>query len=268
MWSTATGSRDLLSENGVTFMQATPATWRLLSGSRVAGFARSQDSLWWRGGTGGTCSRTDASCQFRVECLWPDRDYDLVYVYRVTGREEGAIPIGRPIANTSIYILGFQSEPSARKCHWRDLHRRRRPCARLSEPSGANGRAVRCQPDWSEPVFPGCIARATWVASVPMARLSIWAAWTAKSSCAVFAIELGEIESVLASHATLQEAVVIVTGEGEQQKLSAYVVVNDGKEAPIRRRTPPPSANEATGAHGASRLLADRKIAARCPLAR
>jgi len=47
-----------------------------------------------------------------------------------------------------------------------------------------------------------------------------------------FRIELGEIESVLASHSTLQEAVVNVTGEGEQQKLSAYVVVNDGKAVP------------------------------------
>jgi acyl carrier protein len=44
-------------------------------------------------------------------------------------------------------------------------------------------------------------------------------------------IELGEIESVLASHATLREAVVIVTGEAEQQRLSAYVVI-DGMAAP------------------------------------
>ena len=40
-------------------------------------------------------------------------------------------------------------------------------------------------------------------------------------------IELGEIESLLASHASIKEAVVIVLGEGGQQKLSAYVVVSD-----------------------------------------
>ena len=45
-------------------------------------------------------------------------------------------------------------------------------------------------------------------------------------------IELGEIETVLASHAGVCEAVVAVTGEGEQQKLSAYVVVNDVNAAP------------------------------------
>ncbi len=48
-------------------------------------------------------------------------------------------------------------------------------------------------------------------------------------------IELGEVESVLASHPAVAEAVVMVSGEGEQQKLTAYVVVNeeeDGKGAP------------------------------------
>ena len=41
-------------------------------------------------------------------------------------------------------------------------------------------------------------------------------------------IELGEIESVLASHAVVREAVVAVRGEGEQQKLVAYVVLKEG----------------------------------------
>ena len=45
-------------------------------------------------------------------------------------------------------------------------------------------------------------------------------------------IELGEIEAVLASHAGVQEAVVAVTGEGEQLKLSAYVVARDEKAVP------------------------------------
>jgi acyl carrier protein len=45
-------------------------------------------------------------------------------------------------------------------------------------------------------------------------------------------IELGEIESVLATHAGVQEALVIVGGEGEQQKLVAYLVLKeDAKSA-------------------------------------
>ena len=38
-------------------------------------------------------------------------------------------------------------------------------------------------------------------------------------------IELGEIESILAGHPAVQQAVVVVKGEAEQQKLSAYVIV-------------------------------------------
>jgi acyl carrier protein len=46
-------------------------------------------------------------------------------------------------------------------------------------------------------------------------------------------IELGEIESVLAGHAEVGEAVVVVSGEGEQQKLVAYVVMKEeGKAGP------------------------------------
>lgn len=46
-------------------------------------------------------------------------------------------------------------------------------------------------------------------------------------------IELGEIESVLAANSAIREAVVMVTGEGEQQKLAAYLVMKDpGKPAP------------------------------------
>src|SRR5579859_2616495 len=45
-------------------------------------------------------------------------------------------------------------------------------------------------------------------------------------------IELGEIESVLASHSAVREAVVTVTGAGEQQKLAAYLVFKDATATP------------------------------------
>ncbi|MGC2057729.1 MAG: amino acid adenylation domain-containing protein [Candidatus Sulfotelmatobacter sp.] len=48
-------------------------------------------------------------------------------------------------------------------------------------------------------------------------------------------IELGEIESVLAAHDDVDEAVVMVSGDGEQQKLAAYLAMKD---------QPAPSAGE------------------------
>ena len=48
-------------------------------------------------------------------------------------------------------------------------------------------------------------------------------------------MELGEIESVLATHVTVRQSVVTLTGEGEQQKLSAYVVLKDESSSPGAR---------------------------------
>ncbi len=48
-------------------------------------------------------------------------------------------------------------------------------------------------------------------------------------------IELGEIESVLASHSQVQGAVVTVTGEAQQQKLSAYLVTTVSDAGELRR---------------------------------
>jgi amino acid adenylation domain-containing protein len=45
-------------------------------------------------------------------------------------------------------------------------------------------------------------------------------------------LELGEIESVLASHAAVHQAVVSLTGESEQQKLSAHILVKEGSSIP------------------------------------
>jgi Phosphopantetheine attachment site/AMP-binding enzyme C-terminal domain/AMP-binding enzyme len=46
-------------------------------------------------------------------------------------------------------------------------------------------------------------------------------------------IELGEIESVLAGHDAVMEAAVALRGEGEQQKLAAYLVLKKGAKAPL-----------------------------------
>jgi len=45
-------------------------------------------------------------------------------------------------------------------------------------------------------------------------------------------IELGEIETVLTRHAAIRQAVVGVTGRGEQQKLAAYLVMQEGAAVP------------------------------------
>ena len=45
-------------------------------------------------------------------------------------------------------------------------------------------------------------------------------------------MELGEIESVLASHAAVRQAVVMLNGDASEQKLAAYVMLKDGSSSP------------------------------------
>ena len=47
-------------------------------------------------------------------------------------------------------------------------------------------------------------------------------------------IELGEIEAVLEEHGAVQQAVVLVHGEGTDARLVAYVVLEDGGELDLR----------------------------------
>ena len=59
---------------------------------------------------------------------------------------ERFVPIGRPLANTKVYVLDANLEPVADRGPGRAVRRRRRRRARLSQPSRADARAVRSRP--------------------------------------------------------------------------------------------------------------------------
>ena len=107
------GSRlwDLLSKSGVTSMQATPATCRLL----LAAGWQGSPGLKILCGAEAVPAELARELTARSNSVWnvygPTETTVWSTVYRVTGREEGVVPIGRPIANTSIYILDSHSNP-------------------------------------------------------------------------------------------------------------------------------------------------------------
>jgi amino acid adenylation domain-containing protein len=223
--------RDLMSKSGVTFMQATPATWRLLL---AAGWQGSPD-LKILCGAEALPAKLARELIARGKSVWnvygPTETTVWSTVYRVTGREEASIPIGRPLANTSIYILDSNQNPVPVNVAGEIyiggdglargyLHR-----PELTAESFVPNRVVTNQ---SPKLYrTGDLGRFRSQGEIEyLGRVDN------QVKLRGFRIELGEIESVLASHSALQEAVVNVTGEGEQQKLSAYVVVNDGKAAP------------------------------------
>jgi amino acid adenylation domain-containing protein len=223
--------RDLMSKSGVTFMQATPATWRLLL---AAGWQGSPD-LKIICGAEALPAKLARELIARGKSVWnvygPTETTVWSTVYRVTGREEGSIPIGRPLANTSIYILDSNQNPVPVNVAG-EIYIGGDGLARgyLHRPELTTERFVpnRVVTNQSPKLYrTGDLGRFRSKGEIEyLGRVDN------QVKLRGFRIELGEIESVLASHSTLQEAVVNVTGEGEQQKLSAYVVVNDGKTAP------------------------------------
>ena len=83
--------------------------------------------------------------------------------------------IGVPIPDLQIYILDPQRPAGARRRAGRNVRRRRRPGARLSQSPRADGGAVRSRRVTDHPGARGSIARATWRASCRDATSSIWA---------------------------------------------------------------------------------------------
>ena len=105
------GLRQLLEESKATVMQATPATWQMLLESG------------WKGGKhlkvlcGGEAWSRDLATQLINRCgsVWnmygPTETTVWSTVHQVTSAE-GPIMIGRPIANTEIYILDRHLQPA------------------------------------------------------------------------------------------------------------------------------------------------------------
>jgi amino acid adenylation domain-containing protein len=106
---------ELISTSDATVMQATPATWRMLL------------SAGWHGKTdmkvlcGGEALPSELARELLPYCaeLWnlygPTETTIWSTVHRVTA-VDGPIPIGRPIANTTTYILDPYMQPVATGC--------------------------------------------------------------------------------------------------------------------------------------------------------
>lgn len=104
---------ELIEKSKATVVQATPATWRLLFESG------------WRGNrklkvlVGGEALPAELAHELAGRCgpVWnmygPTETTIWSSVYRVQGDEGRILPIGRPIANTTFYILDDERQPVA-----------------------------------------------------------------------------------------------------------------------------------------------------------
>jgi amino acid adenylation domain-containing protein len=231
--------KNLLPDSGATVMQATPATWRMLL---AAG---------WQGSgalkilCGGEALSEDLAKQLGQHCvsLWnmygPTEatvtSSAELYCLQASGR---TVPIGRPIANTQIYILDQQSEPVPIGVPG-ELHIGGDGLARgyLNRPELTAEKFIANPFDADNPrrlYKTGDLARYQ-----PDGKIEFLGRMDHQVKIRGYRIELGEIEAVLARHRSIKESVVVARDDSlGSQRLVAYVVAD---------ATSVPSANELRG---------------------
>ncbi|MFO0554761.1 MAG: amino acid adenylation domain-containing protein [Polyangiaceae bacterium] len=218
---------ELMRSSRATVLQATPSTYRLL---RAAGYEpRGLKAL-----AGGELLPTDLA-EWLVEsgadltnCYGPTETTIWSTIHRV--REvRGTVPIGRPIANTSIYILDAELEPRPAGA-WGEVF--------IGGDGVANGYLNR--PDATAERFvpdpfsdkPG--ARLYRTGDVGRLRYDAVIEFLGRNDDQVkvrgHRIEIGEIEAVLSSHASLADSAVGVVREtGADARLVAFLVPKKGE---------------------------------------
>jgi len=223
---------------GATVMQATPATWRILLESGWEGSDRLKILC------GGEAMSQDLATGLltKGKCLWnlygPTETTVWSTVYEVE-EVAGAVPIGRPIANTQIYLLdsGLQlvqpGEPGELCIGGEGVTRGylNRPDVTaekfISNPFSRNrhDRIYRT----------GDIAR-----HLPDGNIAFLGRTDHQVKIRGHRIELGEIETVLATHPSVKQALALTREDRPgDQRIVAYVAT-DRSDAPmtseLRRR--------------------------------
>jgi amino acid adenylation domain-containing protein len=212
-----------LTGSGATVMQATPATWRLLLEAGWRGDGRLKVLC---GGEALTRELADELLA-RAGSVWnlygPTETTIWSAVWEVQSVKD-AVPIGRPIANTQMYLLDSHLRPVPMGVPG-ELYIGGHGLARgyFNRPELTGERFV---PD---PFGGQAGARLYRTGDLARYRLDGRIEWLSRLDHQVkvrgFRIELGEIESVLSRHAEVRQAVVTVREDTlSDARLVAYVV--------------------------------------------
>ena len=214
---------ELIETEGVTVMQATPATWRLMLD---AGWKGSSSLRVLCGGEPLPLELAEVlsrSCGALFNMYGPTETTIWSTVARIAPGDP--LTIGRPIGNTLVYILGPGDQPV---------------------PIGATGelciggagvaRGYRDRPELTadrfvaNPFVDGDVLYRTGDLARYRAdgRIECLGRLDSQIKLRGFRIELGEIEAVLEQGDEVDQAVVTAWGEGAAKRLVAYAVPADG----------------------------------------
>lgn len=222
----------ILSDSQITMMQATPATWRLLI---EAGWQGSERLKILCGGEA-LPQKLAAELLERGASLWnmygPTETTIWSATDRIERRNGSAISIGKPIANTQVYLL--------------DAHLQPVPVGMVGELYiGGDGlaRGYHNRPEITAAQFiphpfsdePGRrLYRTGDLARYRQdGKIELLGRVDHQVKVRGYRIELGEIEAALCRHALVREAVVMVREhQSGDQRLIAYVVSNQEQKPP------------------------------------
>jgi amino acid adenylation domain-containing protein len=218
-----------LEQVGATVMQATPATWRLLLES---GWAGSRSLKMLCGGEALPRSLADRLLS-KGAALWNlygPTETTIWSTLQAVGPGPGPVVIGRPIANTQLYILDENLQPAPLGVAG-ELYIGGAGLARgyLNRPALTEERFIpnpfRAGP--TDRLYKtGDLAR-----YLPDGSLEVLGRLDHQVKIRGFRIELGEIEAALSHHPDIRQAVVIVRQDGDDKQLVAYVVADQAELA-------------------------------------
>ncbi len=209
----------------VSVMQATPATWRLLIGAGWQGTPGLKILCGGEAMPGELAGQLLARCASLWNMYGPTETTIWSTIYEVR-TAEGIMPIGRPIANTQVYVLDEAQQPV--------------PIGVAGELYiGGDGVAhgylnraeLTAQKFVPDPFAPGAGARMYRTGDLvryrPDGNLEFLGRIDFQVKIRGFRIELGEIEAVLEQHPVIRQAVVVAREDTPgDMRLVGYLGLN------------------------------------------
>ncbi|HLW00769.1 MAG TPA: amino acid adenylation domain-containing protein [Ktedonobacterales bacterium] len=221
-----------LERSQATVMQATPVTWRLLLETGWQG------SLSLKALCGGEALPLDLARQLLARCgslwnLYGPTETTIWSTVRQVTREDSLVSIGRPIANTQVYVLDGQLQPAPIGVPG-ELYIGGEGLARgyLHRPELTSERFIPhpfSQTPGARLYRTGDLAR-----FLPTGELEHLGRLDHQVKLRGFRIELGEIEAVLAQHPAVRQAVVVARESGGDKRLVAYLLAQEGQQVTMQ----------------------------------
>ena len=219
-----------LQRSGATVMQATPATWRMLLEAGWQGDGKLKILCGGEALSGDLAERLLARCGSLWNMYGPTETTIWSTVNRVERGGGTTISIGRPIANTDVYLLDTHLQPVPVGVAG-ELHIGGTGLARgyLNRPELTAEKFI------ADPFRGGRMYKTGDAARyLPDGRIEYLNRLDNQVKLRGYRIELGEIEAALRKHPGINEAVVVVRSDTGAKALAAYFIPNE----------PPPNAGE------------------------